>query len=61
MKNQFLSYFGVGLDSGPFMSEMFDGAPEVFLQSSNYIYINSMAIFVAENFSSSTSTSFKKR
>lgn len=61
MKNQFLSYFGVGLDSGTFMSEMFDGAPEVFLQSSNYIYINSMAIFVAESFFSSTSTSFKKR
>lgn len=45
------------------LSEMFVRASEVFLQSSSYIYmyINSMAIFGAENFSSSTSTSFKKR
>lgn len=54
MKTQFLSHFGTSLGCSIFVSEMFDGASEVFFETSNNININSMAISI------STSTSLKK-
>lgn len=50
MKTKFLSHFDTSLGCSIFVSEMFDGASEVFFEISNNININSI----------STSTSLKK-
>lgn len=60
MKPQFLPQLGIYLGCGTSESEIFDGASELFLQTSN-IEMNFMTILTAELFQSSMNTILYKR